>query len=72
MNDKDIKTEEKEPLQDETEKEEEQEQKTYDKEGLLIGGAVGILISLFGIMSFLMAVTVGMFLGLLTGTFIKK
>ncbi|MFA7074432.1 MAG: hypothetical protein WC234_04505 [Endomicrobiaceae bacterium] len=72
MDDKDIKTEEKEPLQDGTGKEEEQRQKTYDKEGLLIGGAVGILISLFGIMSFLMAVTVGMFLGLLTGTFIKK
>ncbi|MDD2524656.1 MAG: hypothetical protein WCS83_03505 [Endomicrobiia bacterium] len=65
MDNEDVKNEE-------NQKDTTKEEKTYDKVGLLIGGVFGILLSLFGIIDFLMGITVGMFLGLLIGTFIKK
>ncbi len=45
---------------------------TYDVAGMLIGGGVGFLFGLTGVMDFLMSIIVGMFLGLVIGTFIKK
>ena len=45
---------------------------TYDVIGLLIGGGVGILFSFTGIINFLMSLIIGMFFGLLIGTYIKK
>lgn len=65
MDNEDIKKEE-------NQKDEPKEEKTYDTTGLLIGGALGFIVSLFGVTDFLMGMTVGMFVGLLVGTFIKK
>ncbi len=45
---------------------------TYDVAGLIIGGIAGLVVSFFGIVNFLMGVILGMFIGLVAGTFIKK
>lgn len=47
-------------------------QKTYDVAGLLIGAVFGIFIAIIGVTDILMGITVGMFIGLVIGTFIKK
>lgn len=47
-------------------------QKSYDVAGLLIGAVFGIFIAIIGITDILMGITVGMFIGLVIGTFIKK
>ena len=50
----------------------ENEEKTYDVAGLVIGAFAGLVISFTGIIDFLMGIILGMFIGLVTGTFIKK
>ena len=65
MNDDEIKNQESENNGD-------KKTETYDVSGMLIGGGVGAIFGLTGIMDFLMSVIAGMFIGLVTGTFIKK
>ena len=50
----------------------EPEQKSYDVAGLIIGGVAGLFISFMGIINFLMGIILGMFVGLVIGTLIKK
>ena len=65
MNDDDMKNQEQS-------KDEKKIVETYDVLGLFIGGGVGLLFSFTGIINFLMSLIIGMFLGLLIGTFVKK
>ncbi len=69
MDNENVKNEEK---FDEENGEAAQEKKSYDVTGLLIGALFGILIAAVGVTNVLMGVTVGMFLGLLIGSSIKK
>ena len=46
--------------------------KTYDVVGLIAGAVFGIFIAVIGITNILMGIIVGMFFGLVIGTFIKK
>ncbi|MBQ3834543.1 MAG: hypothetical protein II816_03410 [Elusimicrobia bacterium] len=51
---------------------EQYEQPTYDVLGLVIGALVGLVFSFFGIIDFLMGIILGMFVGLVAGTLVKK
>ncbi|MDR1474567.1 MAG: hypothetical protein LBS38_02625 [Endomicrobium sp.] len=53
-------------------KKEETIEKTYDIEGLLIGGAVGLGIGILISFNAIFAMEIGMFLGLIFGTRKKK
>lgn len=46
--------------------------KTYDVLGLIVGAVFGIFLAVVGITDILMGIIVGMFIGLVAGTFIKK
>ncbi len=46
--------------------------KTYDVLGLLAGAVFGLFLAVVGVTDVLMGIIVGMFLGLVIGTFIKK
>ncbi|MDR3274941.1 MAG: hypothetical protein LBS81_02995 [Endomicrobium sp.] len=46
--------------------------RTYDVEGLLIGGTVGFIIGITISFDIVFAIEIGMFLGLIIGTRIKK
>ena len=50
----------------------EHEKKTYDVAGLVIGAFAGLVFSFTGIIDFLMGIILGMFVGLVTGTLVKK
>jgi hypothetical protein len=56
----------------ETTEKEENAVKKYDIEGLIIGAFFGVILAIVGITDILMGIVVGMFLGLVTGTCIKK
>ena len=51
---------------------EQYEQPTYDVLGLVIGALVGLVFSFFGIIDFLMGIILGMFVGLVAGTLVKR
>jgi hypothetical protein len=51
---------------------EENIEKTYDIEGLLIGGAIGLAVGILISFNALFAMQIGMFLGLIIGTKKKK
>ncbi|MDR3306842.1 MAG: hypothetical protein LBS61_04155 [Endomicrobium sp.] len=53
-------------------KKEETIEKTYDIEGLLIGGAIGLAIGIVISFNVIFAMEIGMFLGLIAGTRKKK
>lgn len=46
--------------------------KSCDVEGLIIGAFLGIVIAIVGITDILMGIVVGMFIGLVIGNHIKK
>lgn len=46
--------------------------KTYDVFGLIAGAVLGLLLAIVGVADVLMCIIVGMFFGLVIGTFIKK
>jgi len=69
MDDENIKNEE---IREEENEDIVSEQKTYDVAGLFIGSLCGILIAVTGITNILMGITVGMFLGLVIGSYVKK
>jgi hypothetical protein len=52
--------------------EEEYIEKTYDVEGLLIGGAIGLAVGIIISFNAIFAMQIGMFLGLIIGTRKKK
>lgn len=52
--------------------EEEHIEKTYDIEGLLIGGAIGLAVGIIISFNVIFAMQIGMFLGLIVGTRKKK
>lgn len=51
---------------------EQYERSTYDVAGLVIGALVGLVFSFLGIIDFLMGIILGMFIGLVAGTLVKK
>jgi hypothetical protein len=51
---------------------EENIEKTYDIEGLLIGGAIGLAVGILISFNAIFAMQIGMFLGLIIGTRKKK
>lgn len=46
--------------------------KSYDVEGLIIGAFLGVVVAIVGITDILMGIVVGMFVGLVIGNYIKK